>query len=128
MTITRRSEPVGAGTDLPPTVPIELERESGVPLAVQLADTLRAAAAAGQLRGGDRLPSTRALAGRLGVSRTVTAAAPSGPPSSSSPTASSRARRASRRASSVLPAQVRPALGTALDAVLDATGDLDRSN
>jgi GntR family transcriptional regulator/MocR family aminotransferase len=62
-------------TDLPPTVPIELERSSGVPLAVQLADTLRAAAAAGQLRGGDRLPSTRALAGRLGVSRTVTAAA-----------------------------------------------------
>src|SRR6266568_2956810 len=44
-------------------------------LAVQLADTLRAAAAAGHLRGGDRLPSTRALAGRLAVSRTVTAAA-----------------------------------------------------
>jgi GntR family transcriptional regulator/MocR family aminotransferase len=75
VTTTRRSEPVGGTTDLPPTVPIELERDSGVPLAVQLADTLRAAAAAGQLRGGDRLPSTRALAGRLGVSRTVTAAA-----------------------------------------------------
>jgi GntR family transcriptional regulator/MocR family aminotransferase len=42
---------------------------------VQLAEWLRAAATAGQLRAGDRLPSTRALAGRLGVSRTVTAAA-----------------------------------------------------
>jgi GntR family transcriptional regulator/MocR family aminotransferase len=76
VTSIRRSDPVvGAPTDLPPTVPIELERDSGIPLAVQLADTLRSAAAAGQLRGGDRLPSTRALAGRLGVSRTVTAAA-----------------------------------------------------
>ena len=60
---------------LPATLPIELTRDSSTPLAVQLADTLRAAAAAGHLRGGDRLPSTRALAGRLEVSRTVTAAA-----------------------------------------------------
>lgn len=60
---------------LPATLPIELKRDSSTPLAVQLADTLRAAAAAGHLRGGDRLPSTRALAGRLEVSRTVTAAA-----------------------------------------------------
>ena len=60
---------------LPATLPIELHRDSATPLAVQLADTLRAAAAAGHLRGGDRLPSTRALAGRLSVSRTVTAAA-----------------------------------------------------
>jgi GntR family transcriptional regulator/MocR family aminotransferase len=60
---------------LPATLPIELHRDSPTPLAVQLADTLRAAAAAGHLRGGDRLPSTRALAGRLAVSRTVTAAA-----------------------------------------------------
>jgi GntR family transcriptional regulator/MocR family aminotransferase len=56
-------------------LPIELVRESATPLAVQLADTLRAAAAAGHLRSGDRLPSTRALADRLAVSRTVTAAA-----------------------------------------------------
>ncbi|GAB3477825.1 PLP-dependent aminotransferase family protein [Amycolatopsis cihanbeyliensis] len=54
---------------------MSLDRESEVPLAVQLADALREAAAHGHLRGGDRLPSTRALAGRLGVSRTVTAAA-----------------------------------------------------
>src|SRR4051812_49894592 len=36
---------------------------------------MRTAAADGRLRSGDRLPSTRALAHRLGVSRTVTAAA-----------------------------------------------------
>ncbi|SDN66104.1 GntR family transcriptional regulator / MocR family aminotransferase [Klenkia soli] len=52
--------------------PVQLDRGSGVPLAVQLADGLRAAAA---LRAGDRLPSTRELATLLGVSRTVTAAA-----------------------------------------------------
>ncbi|HVV24131.1 MAG TPA: winged helix-turn-helix domain-containing protein, partial [Pseudonocardiaceae bacterium] len=62
-------------TVLPPTLPIELHRDSATPLAVQLADTLRTAAAAGHLRSGDRLPSTRALAERLAVSRTVTAAA-----------------------------------------------------
>lgn len=57
------------------TLPVHIDRESATPLAVQLADALRSAAATGHLRGGDRLPSTRALAGRLGVSRTVTAAA-----------------------------------------------------
>ncbi|SFB12107.1 GntR family transcriptional regulator / MocR family aminotransferase [Amycolatopsis marina] len=56
-------------------LPVSLDRESEVPLAVQLADALRESAATGHLRGGDRLPSTRALAGRLGVSRTVTSAA-----------------------------------------------------
>lgn len=44
-------------------------------MALQLADGLRAAAGGGALRVGDRLPSTRALAATLGVSRTVTAAA-----------------------------------------------------
>ncbi|TLW90857.1 PLP-dependent aminotransferase family protein [Saccharomonospora piscinae] len=57
------------------TVPVALDRESRVPLAVQVADALREAASGGHLRGGDRLPSTRALAASLGVSRTVTAAA-----------------------------------------------------
>ncbi|RZQ64677.1 PLP-dependent aminotransferase family protein [Amycolatopsis suaedae] len=56
-------------------LPVTLDRDADVPLAVQLADALRAAASAGHLRGGDRLPSTRALARRLGVSRTVTSAA-----------------------------------------------------
>jgi GntR family transcriptional regulator/MocR family aminotransferase len=64
---------------LPPVpdtaLPISLDRDSSEPMAVQLADALRAAAAAGQLRSGDRLPSTRVLAAQLGVSRTVTAAA-----------------------------------------------------
>lgn len=54
---------------------IDLRRDAARPLAVQLADAIRHAAAVGQLRGGDRLPSTRAFARHLGVSRTVTAAA-----------------------------------------------------
>jgi GntR family transcriptional regulator / MocR family aminotransferase len=58
-----------------PTLPVTLDRETAVPLAVQLAERLREAAGDGRLRIGDRLPSTRALATQLGVSRTVTAAA-----------------------------------------------------
>ncbi|WP_017973989.1 PLP-dependent aminotransferase family protein [Actinopolyspora halophila] len=70
---------------MPPSIPgpaspllelaIELDRTGPRPLAVQLADALRLAATRGQLRRGDRLPSTRALARHLAVSRTVTAAA-----------------------------------------------------
>ncbi len=55
--------------------PVPLDRRAATPLAVQLADGVRDAAARGTLRPGDRLPSTRALAAELGVSRTVTAAA-----------------------------------------------------
>jgi GntR family transcriptional regulator/MocR family aminotransferase len=58
-----------------PTLPLTLDRDSTTPLAVQLAEELRAAAGDGRLRSGDRLPSTRALAQQLRVSRTVTAAA-----------------------------------------------------
>ncbi len=58
--------------DLPPLL---LDRSAERPLAVQLADALRASTAGGALRAGERLPSTRALAATLGVSRTVTAAA-----------------------------------------------------
>src|SRR5215475_12832880 len=58
-----------------PTLPLVLDRDSPTPLAVQLAEELRAAAGDGRLRSGDRLPSTRALAQQLRVSRTVTAAA-----------------------------------------------------
>jgi len=58
--------------DVPPVV---LDRGSGTPLSVQLADALRAATVGGTLRPGDRLPSTRELAVALRVSRTVTAAA-----------------------------------------------------
>jgi GntR family transcriptional regulator / MocR family aminotransferase len=55
--------------------PLPLDRSASRPLAVQLADGLRTATAGGVLRAGERLPSTRALAATLGVSRTVTAAA-----------------------------------------------------
>jgi GntR family transcriptional regulator / MocR family aminotransferase len=60
---------------LPDALPLVLDREDGRPLSVQLADGLRSAAGCGALRVGDRLPSTRALATTLGISRTVTAAA-----------------------------------------------------
>ncbi|MFD3596583.1 PLP-dependent aminotransferase family protein [Nocardia sp. NPDC058640] len=56
-------------------LPIPLDRTAAEPLSVQVADALRAAATDRVLRIGDRLPSSRALAQRLGVSRTVVAAA-----------------------------------------------------
>nr|WP_218891119.1 PLP-dependent aminotransferase family protein [Actinomycetospora corticicola] len=52
-----------------------MDRTAATPLAVQVADGLRAAALDGRLRVGDRVPATRTLARELGVSRTVTAAA-----------------------------------------------------
>ncbi len=58
-----------------PVPPVVLDRSCPRPLATQLADALRAAAAVGAVRAGDRLPSTRELAAALRVSRTVTAAA-----------------------------------------------------
>ncbi|GAB2495894.1 MocR-like pyridoxine biosynthesis transcription factor PdxR [Nocardiopsis aegyptia] len=51
--------------------PVRLDRGAGVPLAAQLSDQLRAAMAEGVLIPGSRLPSSRALAAELGVSRTV---------------------------------------------------------
>lgn len=56
-------------------LPFALDRTSHRPLADQLAVQLRDAAAGGHLRVGERLPSTRALARSLAVSRTVTSAA-----------------------------------------------------
>ncbi|NNH70206.1 PLP-dependent aminotransferase family protein [Nocardia uniformis] len=56
-------------------LPFTVDRTAADPLAVQVAEGLRAAAAAGWLRGGDRIPSSRDLATRLGVSRTVVTAA-----------------------------------------------------
>ncbi|RKS04703.1 GntR family transcriptional regulator/MocR family aminotransferase [Nocardiopsis sp. Huas11] len=50
---------------------MRLDREAGTPLAVQLSDQLRGAMSAGVLTPGSRLPSSRALATELGVSRTV---------------------------------------------------------
>jgi GntR family transcriptional regulator/MocR family aminotransferase len=52
-------------------LPISLSRESAEPLTAQLADWLRRAMMERALAPGERLPSTRALAGQLAVSRTV---------------------------------------------------------
>lgn len=56
-------------------LPLTFDPASSRPMADQLATQLRGAAARGQLLVGERLPSTRALARSLGVSRTVTSAA-----------------------------------------------------
>jgi GntR family transcriptional regulator/MocR family aminotransferase len=54
------------------TVPVTLDRASSVPLTRQLAAGVRDQVVAGGLAIGRRLPSTRALAADLGVSRSVT--------------------------------------------------------
>ena len=46
--------------------PLPLDRSAERPLAVQLADALRAATAGGALRAGERLPSTRGWPRRSG--------------------------------------------------------------
>lgn len=51
--------------------PLVLDRGGPVPLAAQITGQLRWAVAASRLRAGERLPSSRALAAALGVSRTV---------------------------------------------------------
>ncbi|KQZ11345.1 hypothetical protein ASD23_04585 [Agromyces sp. Root1464] len=50
---------------------IDLARTSTVPLGAQLVDGLRRRVLAGELRPGDPVPSTRALASTLGLSRSV---------------------------------------------------------
>ncbi len=52
-------------------LPIQLDPHSGLPLHRQVYDALRRAIASGSLARGVRLPSTRALAESLGVSRTT---------------------------------------------------------
>lgn len=52
-----------------------LDRASGVPLHEQLAHGLRAAVLAGRVSGGEEVPSTRALAADLGISRGTVVAA-----------------------------------------------------
>ncbi|MEV6985541.1 PLP-dependent aminotransferase family protein [Sphaerisporangium sp. NPDC051017] len=52
-------------------LPLTLDRNAPVPLAVQLGDQLRDGVRAGMLRSGERLPSSRSLARLLDVSRTV---------------------------------------------------------
>ncbi|MBO0847392.1 MAG: winged helix-turn-helix transcriptional regulator, partial [Nocardioides sp.] len=55
-----------------PLLPLTLDRASPEPLGRQLADRVRDHVLTGTLAVGRRLPSTRALAADLGVSRSVT--------------------------------------------------------
>jgi GntR family transcriptional regulator/MocR family aminotransferase len=57
----------------PSPVPVALDRSSEQPLPRQLATSIRSAVQRGALDGGERLPSTRALADDLGVARGVVA-------------------------------------------------------
>ncbi|MEV7008054.1 PLP-dependent aminotransferase family protein [Streptosporangium sp. NPDC051022] len=52
-------------------LPLSVDRQAPVALTIQLGDRLRAAMRDGTLKSGERLPSTRALARQLAVSRTV---------------------------------------------------------
>lgn len=54
------------------TLPLRLDRAAPGPLGVQLSGRIRALVLGGTLARGDRLPSSRALAAELGVSRAVT--------------------------------------------------------
>lgn len=56
-------------------LPVVVDRHTGLPLSVQLGRQLREAMNDGRVRAGERLPSSRALASALGVSRTVVTAA-----------------------------------------------------
>lgn len=58
-------------TNSGPELLVSFERGSGRPLRAQLEDALRAAVQQARLHPGDRLPSTRALAGDLGCARSV---------------------------------------------------------
>jgi len=58
-------------TTLPSGLPVVVDRDQPVPLAIQISAQLQAAVADSVLRAGDRLPSSRDLAATLGVSRTV---------------------------------------------------------
>ena len=52
-------------------LPLAADRADPAPLAVQVVGQMRTAMADGRLAAGERLPSTRALAATLGISRTV---------------------------------------------------------
>ncbi|WP_329004647.1 PLP-dependent aminotransferase family protein [Kribbella sp. NBC_00709] len=57
------------------SLPLTIDRTTGLPLHLQLAEQVRAAVLDGRLQAGHRLPSTRDLARDLSVSRSVTQAA-----------------------------------------------------
>jgi GntR family transcriptional regulator/MocR family aminotransferase len=54
-----------------PDLPLIVDRRAADPLSVQVTRQLRAAMREGRVTAGERLPSSRGLAGALGVSRTV---------------------------------------------------------
>ena len=56
-------------------LPLVVDRDAPLPLSVQLGAQLREAMGDGRVKAGERLPSSRALASVLGVSRTVVTAA-----------------------------------------------------
>jgi GntR family transcriptional regulator/MocR family aminotransferase len=56
-------------------LPLVVDRDGDEPMSAQLVRQLRAAMGEGRLAAGERLPASRALAGLLGVSRTVVTAA-----------------------------------------------------
>jgi GntR family transcriptional regulator / MocR family aminotransferase len=56
-------------TGLGPQLLVRLDRTAGEPLRTQLEQTLRQAIQSGRLEAGERLPSSRRLAGELGISR-----------------------------------------------------------
>jgi GntR family transcriptional regulator / MocR family aminotransferase len=56
---------------MPVELPVAADRDASLPLTEQISTQLRAALADGRLAAGERLPSSRALATALGVSRTV---------------------------------------------------------
>ena len=60
---------------MPSRLPLRVDRHAAEPLGVQLSRQVRALVAGGTLSRGDRLPSSRALATELDVSRFVTEAA-----------------------------------------------------
>jgi GntR family transcriptional regulator/MocR family aminotransferase len=80
-TLTRKPEPAprspapGRPAGLPVELPLAADRHASLPLTGQIATQVREALADGRLAAGERLPSTRALAATLGVSRTVVTAA-----------------------------------------------------
>src|ERR1035438_9397360 len=61
--------------EVPVELPVGADRHHSAPLTGQIAGQLREALTDGRLAAGERLPSTRALAAALGVSRTVVTAA-----------------------------------------------------
>ena len=75
----RQASPLRASPRLPVKLPVELalaaDRHAELPLTEQIAAQLRDVLTGGRLAAGERLPSTRALAAALGVSRTVVTAA-----------------------------------------------------